>query len=250
MKPPRVINVAGAQIETEAGLGALVDYLDRTRVPDAPTIVVHSAGTELAELQRKVGAEVHTALGLPNTSQAAMDATTMVLCGLVNARVVAHLVAHGHPALGLCGADLGAMRSSLLNPERLGLVGGPPRINTEPLLWLLQRPCIVVVAPVCLGPDGCLVDVNADAVAQSLAVALGASVLEFVGGADGLSTTTGPIGSATAGDVTRLFGGPSVLAGMVPKLQATLVALEGGVEEVRIGSLASLTQGTGTVIRA
>lgn len=250
MRSVQVIKVGGAQIESSEGLAALSEYVEDRGLPEGEFVLVHGGGRELSALQESLGIEVRKVLGLRVTTARAMDTTAMVLCGLVNKRLVGHLVAAGHKTVGLCGADFGFMRSSLLNPERLGRVGGPPRIDPEPIRCLLEAGCLVVVASVCLGKDGGLVNVNADAVAQSLAVALGATTLEFVSDVDALHGDDGPLERVSAREVDRLVTGPAVHGGMVPKLQATLAALEGGVDEVRIGSFASLARGEGTVVHA
>ena len=110
----------------------------------------------------------------------------MVLAGLVNKRLVAMFVNAGINAIGICGADLGVMRSESINADRLGRVGGPPKVDVPALETLMQCSDIAVVSPVCLGLDGRLLNVNADMVAQSVAVALSADQLDFVTDVEGI----------------------------------------------------------------
>jgi acetylglutamate kinase len=234
----------------EAGLDALPRYASAVRDAGHSLVIVHGGGRILSSVFEQLGVPVRKTLSLRTTTDQGMELATMVLCGLVNKQIVARLVADGQRAVGLCGADLGAMRSAFLNLDRLGRVGGPPRVNPEPLQWLLEADCAVVIAPVCSASDGGLVNVNSDTVAQTLAVALEAEVLEFVMDVDAVRGTHGPVDAMSAPDLETLVSGPAVSGGMVPKLQASLAALEGGVGRIRLGSFSSLASGGATEVTA
>lgn len=241
--PNRVLKLGGTQLER---LAELSTYLHEQR--EGWTVIVHGGGRELSRVRQQLGIEAHAMLERRATTHREMDMTTMVLCGLVNTRIVAHLVDDGHRVLGLSGVDLGCMRSAFINEAQLGRVGGPPRVDPEPLLWLLEAGVVLVVAPICMGHDGGQVKVDGDDVAQSLAVALDAKLLEFAGDTDALRGGEGPIDRLSASEVDQLVASPDVRGTMVPKLHATMAALEGGVAGVRIGSLDSLTHGGATVV--
>lgn len=250
MTPPvQVAKVGGTLLDHPGELAALAAHVGSVRAKGRRIVLVHGGGKELAELRHRAGVGVRGAPGLRVTTNRAMDLATMVLCGLANKRIVAALAGRGFCALGLSGVDFGFMRSALLNRSRLGRVGGPPRIDDTHVRRLLDTGCVLVVAPVCLGPDDGLVDVDADTVAQSLAVALGAEALDFVSDVDAVRNEDGPIHQIAAADLDELVSGPAVQGGMVPKLQAALVALEGGVARVCIGSFGSLARGEATVMR-
>ena len=251
--PVQVAKVGGTQLESREGLEALAHHVTRVRESGRRPIVVHGEGRELTELELRSGLrsemEVPKILGLGVTTERGMELATMVLCGLVNKRVVAFLTARGCCAVGLSGVDFGFMRSALLNRTRLGRVGGPPRVDVTHIRPLLDAGCVPVVAPVCLGADRGLVNVDADTVAQSLAVALDADVLEFVSSVDAVRDEDGPVRHVAAHDVDDLVSRPAVQGALVPELHAGLAAVEGGVRRVRIGSFDSLACGEATVMQ-
>jgi acetylglutamate kinase len=247
--PLHVFKVGGSQVAEPSGLEALGDYLLSLIHDNVKPVIVHGGGHELSDLQAQLGEDPRKELGLRVTTERGMSLATMVLCGLVNKRIVAHLQARGRSAVGLCGADFGFMTAEFLNRARLGRVGGPPRVDPAPIHRLLDEGCVVVVAPVCAGSDGGLVNVNADTVARALAVSLEADILEFITDVDAVRDHERPLQRLPAGDIEALVAGPAVRGGMVPKLQACLAAIEGGVARVRVGSVSSLADGQATEVR-
>ena len=108
-----------------------------------------------------------------------------------------------------------------------------------------------MVAPVCLGPDGEPVNVNADTVAHAIATALRATTLDFVSDVPGVRTAeTRVVSRLDAAGIQRLLRGSEVTGGMIPKLQAALAAIDAGVRWVRVGDLGGMRQGTATEVTA
>lgn len=252
MKDVRVVKVGGAQLADPEALEALVRLLSGADGAGEPrkTVLVHGGGPEIGALHEALGVPFHKVDGLRATSERGMDIVAMVLCGLVNKRVVARLQAAGHRVVGASGADLGLLRSDWLDRQRLGRVGGPPAVDLDALERLLLGADTVVLAPVCLGPDGGLLNVNADTVAQSVAIAVGAERLDFVTDVPAVRTQAGPVGKLDPDGLAALVQDPAVTGGMIPKLQASLDALRHGVRQVRVGSFDSLAGGTATEVRA
>ena len=231
-------------------LATLARYVDAFVRADGCVVLVHGGGSEIARLHAALDVPFRLERGLRVTSDAAMGIVSMVLCGLVNKRVVSTFNAAGLRTLGICGADLGVMRANFLNYRQLGRVGGPPEIDAAAIATLLGTTDVLAVSPVCMAPDGSLLNVNADAVAQTLAVAIQASCLEFVTDAVGVPTADGTARSLMVDEVSELIDASHVGGTMIPKLQASLAALDGGVSRVRFGSLESLRLGTATVVSA
>lgn len=250
--PCAVIKFGGALVAEPAFLEQLADHVTGCFQRGERVVVVHGGGTLISELQQDLGLPPRKRKGLRSTSSADMRAVTMALRGQANTLVVSHLVLRGVPALGLCGADLALLRSAFLNREKLGRVGGPPRVDRERLRGLLDQGLVPVVAPVCLGPDGGLLNVNADTAAHAVAVALGADTLDFVSDVPGVYT--GPDHRVAArlrsAQVRGLLQSGEVRGGMIPKLQASLAAVQAGVGRVRIGDLPSLSTNHATEVLA
>jgi acetylglutamate kinase len=130
------------------------------------------------------------------------------------------------------------MLRARLRDERLGLVGEVEAVNLRPIVSLIEQGYVVVIAPLAAGPDSQPLNVNADTVAESLAVALRAQKLIFLTGAPGvLRDRTDPSSLVTFADPDDLAGlmASGVLAGgMRPKVEACIRAATGGVERTHI----------------
>ncbi len=250
MSDIRVVKVGGAALDDIEYLAALTQHVKQLIADGVRVVLVHGGGKEIGEFHERLGLPFRRELGLRVTSNEGMPLVTMILCGLVNKRVVAHLNDYGVRALGISGADYGLMRASFLNEARLGRVGGPPEVSPEPLRRLLADRTVVVLAPVSLGPDGGLLNVNADVAAQSIAVALGAYSLDFVTDVEAVRGSEGPLRALQPREVQKLMASDIVTGGMIPKLQASVAAIDGGVSRVRVGNLESLVRGTATEVFA
>jgi acetylglutamate kinase len=244
-----VIKVGGTLISNPAFLQRLGTHVSGLVEDGCPTIVVHGGGDLVTDLQRRLGVPETKHGGLRATSEEGMQLVTMALRGLANARLVAQLVSCGVEAIGVSGVDLGLLRSDYLNRARLGRVGGPPRVAAGGLARLLTQGLVPVIAPVCLGPAGGLLNVNADTVAHAVAASLEADCLDFVSDVPGVLGEEGQVvRSLSQGEVRALLEGPRVWGGMIPKLQASLAAVSAGVSRVRIGDLESLGRGGATEV--
>ncbi len=246
--PRIVIKVGGAQISTDEGLAQLLSFVRKTTQGNQQVVLVHGGGKDIGRIHQQLGVPFATESGLRVTSDESMEIVTMVLAGLVNKRLVSMFVNAGVSAIGVCGSDLGIMRSEPINAERLGRVGGPPKVNVQALETMMQQSEIAVVSPVCLGDDGGLLNVNADMVAQSVAIALRADQLDFVTDVEGIRAENGVLRKLDIDGLRALLGESVVTGGMIPKVQAALGAVTGGVGRVRMGHYESLGGNTATEV--
>lgn len=239
-----VIKIGGACVEQADGIDELAAYVAGLRASGRGVVVVHGGGGEISALEEELG-EPHRDLdGLRVTSARGIEITTMVLCGLVNKRVVARFVKAGLAALGLSGVDLGLLASEPLDAERFGRVGRGPVVAADRLRALLDAGCVPVIAPVSIDPDGGLLNVNADTAAIAVARALAADSLEFMSDVPGVRTSADSDATARrlrSADVDDLLADATVVSGgMIPKLTSALEALEAGIARVRVGDLAGM----------
>ena len=245
----KIVKVGGAHLESEEFLERLIQYINHIVATDGRVVLVHGGGKEIEDLHTAVGASFEKSLGLRVTSASSMKLVTMVLAGLVNKRLVSACARRSLCALGVSGIDADLMRSRFLNEKQLGRVGGPPTVNADRMISLLHEVDVLVVSPICTGPDGDPVNVNADIAAQAIAVALKAECLDFVTDVDGVRTEKGTARSLCVAEIESLMDSSVISGGMIPKLQASLAALDGGVLKVRVGSLESLQGGKATEVR-
>lgn len=207
-------------------------------------IIVHGGGAEISSYARRLDLPVNFLEGLRVTDKATMEITKMVLVGKVNKEIVSLINSKGVPAVGLCGDDAGLLKAKPLvrrgqdgNILDLGLVGEITEVNTD-LLGLLDNDYVPVVASVGAGEDGESYNINADTVAGALAAALQAEKVIFLTDVRGLHTDLedgdSVISQCTAGECRALIDDGKVSKGMIPKLEAVLTSLDGGVGAAHI----------------
>ena len=184
--------------------------------------------------------------GLRVTSPEAMDVVRMVLTGQVGREVVGLINRHGPFAVGLSGEDAGLFgarrRATVVDGEDvdLGLVGDVVQVRPEAVHDLLEAgriPVVSSVAPDLDGPSGQVLNVNADTAAAALAVALGAQKLVVLTDVEGVYAAWPDPASLIhllTADRGRAACCPALEAGMVPKLEACLAAVRGGVPQAHI----------------
>jgi acetylglutamate kinase len=171
-----------------------------------------------------------------------MSVVRMVLTGHVNADIVNMLNDHGSFAIGLSGED-----ASLLTAERrpaivdgepvdIGQVGDVIAVEPSAVFALMDAGRIPVIASVARGRDGLTYNVNADTAAAAVAVGLDAEKLIVLTDVEGLyadwPTSSEIVSEIAATELAQLL--PSLSSGMVPKMEACLRAVEGGVPRAHV----------------
>jgi acetylglutamate kinase len=238
-----VIKVGGNELDDPAfvdGLCAEVAALGR------PAVLVHGGGKEITAALERYGQRSSFVQGLRVTPPESMAVMEMVVCGSINKRIVAALVAAGVRALGLSGVDLGLLRCTPHRPggADLGRVGAISQVDAAALRLMLGVGWLPVLAPVALGAaDGLAYNVNADHVAQAVAAALSATELAFVSNVPGVLVEGSLAPLLRAGEIAALIDNGTISGGMIPKVTAARAALDAGVTAVRITNLAGLATG-------
>jgi acetylglutamate kinase len=205
-------------------------------------VIVHGGGPQITEHLNKLGIESEFRGGLRVTTPEAMAVVRMVLVGQVNGDVVNLINDHGAFAVGLSGEDGGlltaARRGALVDGEAvdIGQVGDVVAVDPATVHALLDAGRIPVIATVARGADGLSYNVNADSAAAAIAVAVGAEKLVVLTDVEGLYADW-PASSEIISriDVETLAGLlPSLSAGMAPKMEACVRAVEGGVTSAHV----------------
>lgn len=221
---------------------AFADDIVFLRLAGLKPVVVHGGGPQISAMLDRLGIESEFRGGLRVTTPEAMDVVRMVLVGQVSREIVGLMNAHGPLAVGLSGEDAGlftAERQAAIidgEPVDIGLVGDVAEVDAGAVLDLIDAGRIPVVSSVAPDADGVVHNVNADTAAAALAVELGAEKLVVLTDVEGLyrnyPVDTEIVQEITAGELTTLL--PSLSSGMIPKMQACLRAVEGGVPEATI----------------
>ncbi len=211
-------------------------------------VVVHGGGPQISAHLARLGVPSTFTAGLRVTTPETMDVVRMVLTGQVNPDVVGLINRHGPFALGMSGEDANlftaSRRSAVVDGEEIdiGLVGEIDEVNPGAVRMLLADGRIPVVSSVARGAGGEIYNVNADTAAAALAAALGAAKLVVLTDVEGLYADwpasgggDGPgdvISKLTAAELETLL--PSLTAGMIPKMEACLRAVRGGVPQAHV----------------
>jgi acetylglutamate kinase len=205
-------------------------------------VVVHGGGPQISAMLTKLGLESEFRGGLRVTTPEAMDVVRMVLVGQVGRELVGLINEHGPFAVGLSGEDArlftAVRRHAIVDgePVDIGQVGDVEKVDTSAVDDLIAAGRIPVVATVAPDADGVVHNVNADTAAAALAVALGARKLVVLTDVPGLYTNWPDTSSLTseigADDLEKLL--PRLESGMVPKMEACLRAVRGGVPAAHV----------------
>ena len=197
-------------------------------------VVVHGGGPMINALLEKLGIKSTFVRGKRVTDAATVEVVEMVLCGLVNKRIVQAINDQGGRAVGISGKDDDLMVCEPDDPE-LGFVGKPRDMRPQVLHDMFRAGIIPVVAPVGPGDNGETFNVNGDTAAGAIAGALKADRLLMLTDVAGVKDETGQVVTAlTPDDVRDLTARGIIAGGMIPKTETALAALAQGVRAVVI----------------
>ena len=205
-------------------------------------VVVHGGGPQISAMLQRLGVETEFRGGYRVTTEAVMDVVRMVLTGQVQRELVSLLNENDSFAVGASGEDsqmlIAERRDVLVDgiPTDIGLVGDVVEVRPELLLKILDDGWIPVVSTVAHDRDGQLLNVNADTAAGAIAAALGAEKLLVLTDVEGLYRDWSDKGSIIRRlSVDELRGMlPSLESGMVPKMEACVRAIDGGVPRAHV----------------
>jgi acetylglutamate kinase len=237
-----VIKYGGHAMTDEALRLTFAQDLVFLRYAGLRPVVVHGGGPQITEQLTRFGVPSTFTAGLRVTTPEAMDIVRMVLSGKVNKDLVALINRHGPFAVGISGEDAGtftAIRKAAIvdgQPVDIGLVGEIVATDPGAINALLADGRIPVVSSVAAGEDGEAYNVNADTAAGALAVALGAAKLVVLTDVAGLyrdwPASAEVISQLTTGELEVML--PGLAAGMIPKMEACLTAVRGGVPQAHV----------------
>ncbi len=207
-------------------------------------VVVHGGGPQIGAMLARMGLTSEFKGGLRVTTPEVMEVVRMVLTGQVQRELVGLLNQHGPLAVGLSGEDAALFearkRGTVVDGEEvdLGLVGDVVGVNPAAVQDLLAAGRIPVVSTVApdLDEPGQVLNVNADTAASALAVALEARKLVVLTDVEGVYADwpdrDSLLSQIVVGEARRLL--ERVDSGMVPKLEACIRAVEGGVPQAHV----------------
>lgn len=237
LKDPAILDLVAGQLALLHSLGIRL-------------VVVHGGGPQASELQVRLGQQPQMVAGRRVTDDAALEAVKMAFGGILNTDVVAALRENEIQAVGLTGVDGDLITARRRPPVRVvddagtertvdyGHVGDIAGVDPRVLTTLLDGRFVPVIASLAGDGDGNVYNINADTVAESVAVALRAMKLIFLTAVPGvLRDRNDPatlVTFADPDDLTGLMASGALAGGMRPKVEACIRAATGGVERTHI----------------
>ena len=203
-------------------------------------ILVHGGGPEITDVMKRFGKEPTFVQGLRVTDAETMEIVEMVLAGKTNKSLVSLINTLGGLAVGLSGKDANLIvaEKADMGGADLGFVGQVAKINPQILDTLVREGYIPVMSSVAIGPNGESYNMNADHIAGELVAAVGAVKLVMMTDVKGIyddkndeSTLRSVLKSSEAEEMIR---SGKIDKGMIPKVEACITALKGGVERAHI----------------
>ena len=205
-------------------------------------VVVHGGGPQISARLRELGIESEFKGGLRVTTDESIQVVRDVLRNQISTELAALINQAGAETVILSGEDQNlfkAVKSYLQTPDGpvdIGHVGDVTTVNPRVVLDALNEGMIPVISTVAPDVDGQLYNVNADLAAAALAVAFGAEKLLVLTDVAGLYSDwpnqDSLVSEITTSELEELL--PQLESGMIPKMQACLHAVKGGVPRAHV----------------
>ncbi len=207
-------------------------------------VIIHGGGKAISHAMEERGLEVQFVQGRRYTDQRTLTVVEHVLCNEVNRQIVETLESFGVEAVGLHTLDSGVLFGERLYLEDdglkidLGFVGKVNRVNGHLIHAVCQAGTIPVLASLAADPAGQRLNCNADTAAGEVAYAMGAEKFVVLSDTHGIRTDLddpeSTIPEISAAKIRTLIEDGTITGGMLPKVEACLRALEGGVSRTHI----------------
>jgi acetylglutamate kinase len=205
-------------------------------------VVVHGGGPQISAMLTRLGLTGEFRGGYRVTTPEVMDVVRMVLFGQVGRELVGLVNAHGPYAVGISGEDAQLFTATRRTvavdgvATDIGLVGDVTTVTPGAVTDLIEAGRIPVVSSIAPDADGVVHNINADTAAAALAEALGAEKLVVLTDVEGLYTDwpdrSSLASQIVASELESLL--PQLDSGMVPKMEACLRAVQGGVPRAHV----------------
>jgi acetylglutamate kinase len=205
-------------------------------------IVVHGGGPQITARLSELGIESIFRGGMRVTDEQSIPVIKDVLKNQIGAQLAELIQEAGASAKVLSGEDENLFKAVKVQaqlpegPVDLGLVGEVRSVNPRAVLNAIENSVVPVISSIAPNSDGQLLNVNADSAAAALAVAVGAEKLMVLTDVQGLYSDwpnkDSLISSISIEELKELL--PKLESGMIPKMQACLEAVEGGVPKAHI----------------
>jgi acetylglutamate kinase len=242
-----VLKVGGNVLKDQRALASFCEDCALLHQLGIRLVLVHGGGPQATELSKRLGHEPTIVAGRRVTDDQALEVAKMVYAGKLNLELLAALEAQDVPGIGLGGPDAKLIvatrrpRSKVAGSDEeidWGHVGDIQRVNAELLARLFEGGYVPVICSLATDGEGGILNVNADGVARHVAVALKAEKLVLLTDRGGLLEDVNDPSSVLSyidtDRISRLRAEGKIHGGMLPKVEACIAALAGGVRRTHI----------------
>jgi len=200
-------------------------------------VIVHGGGKKITDMLDALNIDTKFIDGQRVTTKEVMRIAEMILSGEINKEIVSLLNSHGAKAIGISGKDAHFITAKAKDFSKWGLTGNITDVKSDVVCNLIRESFIPVIAPIAAGEEmghpG--FNINADLCASYVAKAIGANKIIFLTDTEGvLNNDKELFSSLTTSEVEALKADGTIHGGMVPKVDACLEAIEGGVAKAHI----------------
>jgi acetylglutamate kinase len=240
-----VVKVGGSIMDDESALSSILSDIVFMNYVGMQPVLVHGGGKAINEAMEKAGLVPQMVMGRRYTDERTLAIAEHVLCNQVNRFIVNFVQSQGCEAMGLHSLSsvvLFAEKTFLDGPDGrkidLGYVGEVTWVNARLLQLLVQADSIPCIATIARDSAGGKLNVNADTAAGAVAAALKAEKLVVVSDVDGIRTNptdpTSNVSHLNTGQIDAMVRSGVITKGMLPKVEACITALKGGVNKTHI----------------
>lgn len=245
-----VVKLGGEVVDEAEALDRVAGQVGLLHSLGVRVVLVHGGSRQASDLSRRLGVEPRVVAGRRVTDDAALEVAKMIFAGSLNVEILAALRRHHVHAVGLSGIDADLVTVKRRPPTPVtdddgrtktvdfGWVGDVQAVDPGVLATLLDARFVPVVACLAADEEGRVYNVNADTIAEEIAVAMGAMKLLFLTGAPGVLRDPRDLSSlvtfADVRELEALLKSGALSGGMRPKVEACMRAATRGVERTHI----------------
>ena len=240
-----VVKIGGSIMDDEAALSAILTDVVFMNYVGMQPVLVHGGGKAINEAMKTAGLEPQMVMGRRYTDDRTLAIAEHVLCNQINRTIVNFIQSQGCEAMGLHSLSsvvLFAEKTYLNGPDGrridLGHVGEVKQVNARLLQLLVQADSIPCIATIARDMAGGKLNVNADTAAGAVAAAMKAEKLVVVSDTHGiyrdLKDPTSRVSHLTTAEIDEMVKTGVIGTGMLPKVEACVQALQGGVNKAHI----------------
>jgi acetylglutamate kinase len=240
-----VVKVGGSIMDDEGALTDLLNDIVFMNYVGMQPVLVHGGGKAINQAMETAGLVPQMVMGRRYTDERTLAIAEHVLCNQINRFIVNFIQAQGCEAMGLhslASVVLLGEKTYLQGPDGrridLGLVGEVKEVNARLLQLLVQADSIPCIATIARDRAGGKLNINADTAAGAVAAAMKAEKLVVISDTHGIRTDPNDPNSLvrhlTMTQIGEMVKSGAIGSGMLPKVEACITALQGGVNKAHI----------------